>query len=445
MGFRKVFQTAMLVKPLRLAPLKAREWNVPMAIGCTDAEAAFESIPHRILVDGWLEAGTPVLLGAALNEGIGDAEAQVVLCGEAGEEGTEAQLLGGGRPGDNATPSHWNMTLVCIEQPFVASWSHRGFGFRYGRAELLFMAWADDFTIAAAGIDQLQLMLSELGSLLLAYGIRLKQSKSQWMANRYGWAHFGRNAYDMQAVLSAEFGEAMADGIRLDEMVNKIIARTARAFRQGDSREDARGTNDHEVGRDLVHDWSGDGMEHNRPAEECEGQEGTPELDAVRFDQAGSLIVLVACLGPDADAHTAVQQALSWAWHQWAKRHKQLCRRRVSLAKRLVGYYGSVGLAALHGLDGVPLTQAVLREVQAFDRRCLRCMTSMKKRIDEGWMQLRERQHRLLRKMFAKIGQTELVVRLLSKQHGWAGHVMRLEGTHLAAQWAMAGTKEDWA
>eukprot|EP00973_Karenia_brevis_P072381 10053225-Karenia_brevis.AAC.1 len=50
MGFRKGFQTAMLVEPLRIALLLAREWLLPIAVASTDVDAAFESIDHGHLV-----------------------------------------------------------------------------------------------------------------------------------------------------------------------------------------------------------------------------------------------------------------------------------------------------------------------------------------------------------------------------------------------------------
>eukprot|EP00973_Karenia_brevis_P085884 11912340-Karenia_brevis.AAC.1 len=44
----------------------------------------------------------------------------------------------------------------------------------------------------------------------------------------------------------------------------------------------------------------------------------------------------------------------------------------------------------------------------------------------------------------SKIGVSELVVQLLAKQHGWAGHVARMNDQHLVAQWSRVGTLEQW-
>jgi len=225
MGFRKGFQTAMLVEPLRLALLKAREWRMPIAVGCSDADSAFESMSHECLVHGWLQTGAPIILVAALYREMDSAEAQVVICGETGDDGQDAQLVGGGRPGDVATPPHWNMTLAFILRPLIESWACRGFGFRYGGAVMMFAAWADDFTVVAAGVEQLQVMLSELASMLAAYGIQLKRSKSFWMANRFAWAQLGRNTYELTACVNVEKAEALEANIGPDEMLREILSR----------------------------------------------------------------------------------------------------------------------------------------------------------------------------------------------------------------------------
>eukprot|EP00973_Karenia_brevis_P095491 12427583-Karenia_brevis.AAC.1 len=41
-------------------------------------------------------------------------------------------------------------------------------------------------------------------------------------------------------------------------------------------------------------------------------------------------------------------------------------------------------------------------------------------------------------------GIKELTAQLLMKQHGWAGHAIRLDGCHAASQWAHSGTLECW-
>lgn len=64
MGFRSGFQTAMLIKPLRVALLLAHEWQLLVAVAITDADSAFESLSHSVLIDSWHELGAPSLLVA---------------------------------------------------------------------------------------------------------------------------------------------------------------------------------------------------------------------------------------------------------------------------------------------------------------------------------------------------------------------------------------------
>eukprot|EP00973_Karenia_brevis_P009407 1271450-Karenia_brevis.AAC.1 len=77
MGYRPGYQTAMLAEPVRIALLLAREWSLPIAIACTDADAAFESIRHDILVQGWEYHGASPLLIAAFYREVAPAEAEV--------------------------------------------------------------------------------------------------------------------------------------------------------------------------------------------------------------------------------------------------------------------------------------------------------------------------------------------------------------------------------
>ena len=121
-----------------------------------------------------------------------------------------------------------------------------------------------------------------------------------------------------------------------------------------------------------------------------------------------------------------------------------LCRKRVPISKRVENYYCSVGASALHGLEGVPLTQTALKKVMGFDRSCLRAMARIVKHEGETWVNFRRRQNKFLRNLFDKLQIQELGVRLLSKQHGWAGHVLRLSPSDIAYIWANTGTLEEW-
>jgi len=107
-------------------------------------------------------------------------------------------------------------------------------------------------------------------------------------------------------------------------------------------------------------------------------------------------------------------------------------------------YYSTVGLTVLHGLEGVPLTQGLLRKVVTFDRRNLKSMVGLKKRDSEEWVAFHQRRNRFLRGFMGKAGIMELAARLIAKQQGWAGHMTRLPAHHIAACWSRVGTLADW-
>ena len=141
---------------------------------------------------------------------------------------------------------------------------------------------------------------------------------------------------------------------------------------------------------------------------------------------------------------TSTDFALSRGFAHFVQRRCQLCGRRVLLIKRFLRYCATVGLTVLHGLEGVLLTQALLRKVLSFDRRNLKSMSNMQKRSLQPWVDFRRRQNRFLRGFMGRTGIIELAGRLLSKQHGWAGHVTRLPSHHIAYNWSRVGTVEDW-
>jgi hypothetical protein len=352
----------MLVEPLRLALQMAHEWSEPIAIACADAEAAFESIQHSVLVAGWEYLGAHPLMVAAMYREMAAVHAEVVICGETG--GT-SKLTGGGRPGEVTTPAHWNVGICYALRKLVPSWVARGFGYRRGSLSLLILVWADDFTLVAASASQLRTMLGEFHAWLQAHGIQLKESKCKWMAS--------------EAALQ----------------------------QQGET-------------------------------------EGAMNIEGVEFTRVDSMEVLGSSLTPSADSLSSIRFCIRRAWHHWFQRRSQLCRRRVPLLKRIERYLSTVGLTLLYGTEGLIMTQGLLKEVQSFDRHCLREMLCMKKPDVMGWTEFRRRQHRILRRALDALGRVELSGQLLLKQFGWAGHVARMCEDPLAAQWATECSIETW-
>ena len=172
--------------------------------------------------------------------------------------------------------------------------------------------------------------------------------------------------------------------------------------------------------------------------------DGVADMLTTGFGHEESLVILGVLLTQDADAQASADFAISRAQRHWFQRSKQLCRRRVPISKRILWYYATVGATALFGQEALPLTQKTLRAFQSFDRRCLHAILGIKKDCNMGWTAFRRRQNTKLRAIFLKMGIGELSVRLLAKQHAWAGHVSRLDVAHIAGAWSRVGTAQDW-
>ncbi len=215
------------------------------------------------------------------------------------------------------------------------------------------------------------------------HGVQLKATKCKWFANAAAWQELEASSYSMRIDIDAQFGVKVGYASPMAHI-------------------------------------------------------GVP------FALEPYLDILGARLTPDAGSEVAILFALSRGRRHWIQRRKQLCRRRVPLSKRILRYYATVGATVLHGLEGAPLTQLLLRKVQSLDRRNLHCMACLRKRPDETWIVFKRQQNRLLRTCMGEIGVMELAAKLLSKQHGWAGHVSRQPAYHISAAWSRVGTLEEW-
>eukprot|EP00973_Karenia_brevis_P022864 3148180-Karenia_brevis.AAC.1 len=83
----------------------------------------------------------------------------------------------------------------------------------------------------------------------------------------------------------------------------------------------------------------------------------TLQAPVTEFTYEHELVILGTCLTADADAMAAVTSSLEKARKHWIQRRTQLCRKRVPLSKRIARYYDTVGLTALHGHEGLVITQ----------------------------------------------------------------------------------------
>eukprot|EP00973_Karenia_brevis_P025425 3507834-Karenia_brevis.AAC.1 len=107
-GFRLGFQPLMMVDALRMVLLKAAEWGRPVFVAQSDVEAAFESLDHADILAGWHRLQVPTVLITAMYREVLGTSVQVVIAGQRANLDDMQDLFEGGRPGDVATPRHWN-------------------------------------------------------------------------------------------------------------------------------------------------------------------------------------------------------------------------------------------------------------------------------------------------------------------------------------------------
>eukprot|EP00973_Karenia_brevis_P023763 3276364-Karenia_brevis.AAC.1 len=153
MGFRLGFQVLMMVDALRLLLYKAAEWRRPLLVAQTDVEAAFESLDHAHVVSGWRKLEVPTVFITALYREMLGTSVQVVIGGHRANSDEMEDLIEGGRPGDVATPRHWNVTIFLILDPLLHQWRQRGWGVHLGSDTLLLLNWADDFVLVATSLN----------------------------------------------------------------------------------------------------------------------------------------------------------------------------------------------------------------------------------------------------------------------------------------------------
>ena len=120
------------------------------------------------------------------------------------------------------------------------------------------------------------------------------------------------------------------------------------------------------------------------------------KIPDITFQRQESLVVLGARLAANGDSQVSFRYSIQRAWRHWIQQRAQNCQTRV-LLNNCIARYISIGLTLLLGVEGIPLSQSLLKEVQSFDRHCLREMLGRRKPASMGWCAFRCRQHAVLR------------------------------------------------
>ena len=161
--------------------------------------------------------------------------------------------------------------------------------------------------------------------------------------------------------------------------------------------------------------------------EECKGPS---VLDAsgnpVFIPRVESMTVLGILAGSKGSTCAALEHRLTASQaHFWA-RPSQLTCKRTNLRARLLRLYTTVMATFIWGAGGWLLTTGLLCRVESFELSLLRRVIQVPRNVSESWVDYMKRSATIARKYLSDFGIDSLAVRILSRLHGWAGHLPRL-------------------
>ena len=156
---------------------------------------------------------------------------------------------------------------------------------------------------------------------------------------------------------------------------------------------------------------------------------GFPTLDRQGNPWWYPRVETMPCLGvlltPSGDSLAAVEHRITAGQqHYWA-RDTQLTCRAVPKRSRTGRLYSTVGSTILWGAGGWTLSRALLSRLETVELSLLRRVFAVP-RCDEGFVGYMKKSARVVRESLSAWGYPGLAVLVLSRLHGWAGHLARL-------------------
>ena len=128
--------------------------------------------------------------------------------------------------------------------------------------------------------------------------------------------------------------------------------------------------------------------------------------------------------------------------HFWARRAQLTCR-RISLRARFLRLCTTVMASLLWGAGGWLLLVACLNRLGTFELSLLRRVIQVLRLVSENWVDYLRRVACVARDLLQKWGIDSLAVRVLTRIHGWSGHLVRLPATGPQAR-ALKFRNEVW-
>ena len=178
MGFRRDHSTMQAIICVRHIIQNARDQHTPLVLAFVDLKKAFDSVPHRAIMDTLDKLNLPARIGNCIKQ---------LICKPVGHIRNSADsfiLERGVRQGSKEGPHLFNLALdeilrqvyegmaptTRMTQNSGAQWS------------VSHIAYADDLCLFTSSIDELKRTLERLHIVLREWGMEMSFAKTKWMA-----------------------------------------------------------------------------------------------------------------------------------------------------------------------------------------------------------------------------------------------------------------------
>ena len=167
------------------------------------------------------------------------------------------------------------------------------------------------------------------------------------------------------------------------------------------------------------------------------------EGKAITVPRTSEMPVLGILLDQQGGTPAALEYRLTAAnAHFWARKSQLTCK-RISLRARLLRLYTTVMASLLWGAGGWLLSVSCLNRIETFELSLLRRVIQVPRLVTENWVDYLKRSANVARGLLQKWGIDCLAVRVLTRIHGWSGHLVRLPATSPQAR-ALKFRNEEW-
>ena len=176
-GFKTGFNCDDVISILMETIAVAHQWGLNLVIGTLDIQIAFDSIKHECLANALIQRGLhPTMVRALLRE-VSHMTCRITLPGTDPSDSFEMHV--GGKQGGVETSELFNAMIEHALEPLVIAWKRDRLGFCFGESDdhpLSHLIWADNITLVAKSMPELQRMAQEITEEIYRIGFKWKHS-----------------------------------------------------------------------------------------------------------------------------------------------------------------------------------------------------------------------------------------------------------------------------